>query len=377
MNAINFDFEETQNILLLIVFVVMFVSFLIQLYYYLFIFSRIGLRRRKKTSEHTDEPISVILCIRDESANLKEILPLLLEQNYPEYEVIVVNDNSRDDSENILGLTQAKYPHLQIRNLALNNYANSKSVILAVGIKAAKYNRIVMTDAACRPSTNWLKSLSTGFDSDIVMSYTRYSATDKFVRVANYSESLFRLGYALNRRPYTASGENESFKKELFLEKGFNPSLRKLEKVEQVFFNSVMNKKNTIVVLLPEAIVESKKSLSFNEWILESSGELFSRRLFRKEVRYIRSPEIISRILFYLSFVVAIIMTANEMRLWTLVVGVFLLRMIIQIIVFSLTQKTLGEKKLLLYTLVWDLYSIFAYLYIVLLIGHRKTIRYK
>ncbi|MDR1581779.1 MAG: glycosyltransferase [Prevotellaceae bacterium] len=366
-----------QNILPLIVFGVIFVSFLLQLYYYLFIFYKIGLKRLEKTPEHIDKPISVILCIKNESKDLSKILPLILEQNYPEYEVIVVNDNSTDDSKNVLKLAQTKYPRLQIRNLLLNNNFRGKSVVLGIGIKAAKYDWITMINTACRPSANWLKSISTGFESDIVVGYTRYSAASKFVRITNYYESLFRLGYALNKKPYTASGENESFRKKLFFEKGFNPLLRKPEKVEQVFFNSVMNKKNTSVVLLREAIVDSKKSLSFDEWCLECSGELFSRRLFRKGSRHRKSPEIISRTLFYLSIASAIIMTANDIKLCMLIVGIFLLRLSIQIFVFHSTQKALGENKLIWNTLLWDFYSIAVYLYVAMLIRHRKAIKYK
>jgi glycosyltransferase involved in cell wall biosynthesis len=373
----NFNFWDTQNILLWAVLAVMIVSFLVQLYYYLFIFRKVGVRQRKKAVEHTDVPVSVIICIKDEGINLSKILPLVLEQNFAEYEVIVVNDNSSDDSEEVLKLAQNRYPHLQIRNLVANKSVHGKSVVLGVGIKAAKYNRIVITDVACRPSADWLKSVSAGFDSEIVMSYTRYNNVGKFVRIANYYESLFRLGYALNRRPYTASGENESFRKELFFENGFNSLLRKPEKVEQVFFNSVMNKKNTAVVLLPQAIVDSEKTLSFGNWCLECSGELFSRRLFRRGTRHVKLPEIISRILFYLSFVAAIIMTVNVMWLWMSVAGVFLLRLIIQILIFVSTQKALGEKKLTLHTILWDFYSAVAYLNIALLIRHRKTIKYQ
>jgi glycosyltransferase involved in cell wall biosynthesis len=371
----DFNFEDTQNILLWAVLAVMVVSFLIQLYYYLFIFRKVGSKRRTQATEHTGEPVSVIICVKDDSINLSKILPLLLQQNYPEYEVIVVNDNSSDDSEEILKLAQNQYPHLQIRNLVAHKSVHGKSVVLGVGIKAAKYNRIVVTDVACLPSTDWLKSVSTGFDSEIVMGYTRYIAVGKFVRIANYYESLFQLGYALNRRPYTASGENDSFRKELFFAKGFNPLLRKPEKVEQVFFNSVMNKTNTSVVLLPDAIVASEKHLSVGNWCLECSLNLFSKRLFRRGARHVKSPEMISKTLFYISCIVAIIMSINETPLLASIVGVFLLRLIIQIFVFVSTQKRLGEKRLLLHTLLWDFYSIIVYLYVALLFKHRKAIR--
>jgi glycosyltransferase involved in cell wall biosynthesis len=345
------------------------------MYYYLFVFLKVGLSSRKTKPEHIDEPVSVIICAKDESENLSKILPLALEQNYPCYEVIVVNDNSMDDIEDVLLPAQKLYPHLQIRNLIANNSVHGRSVVLGVGIKAAKYDRVIITDVNCRPSANWLKSLSSGFDSPVVMGYTRYRSVGKFIRAANFSESLFMLGYALNRRPYSASGENAGFSKTLFFAKNFNPMLRKLEKVEQVFFNSIMNRRNTSVVLTPESIVESEKTLSFINWCIESSGALFSRRLFRRGSRHVKMPEMMSKIVFYTSAIAAIVLTANIAWLQIAIVGVVVLRLIVQITVFHLTLKKLGEKRLLLSALLWDLYSVFVYFYVFMLIKHRKTIR--
>jgi cellulose synthase/poly-beta-1,6-N-acetylglucosamine synthase-like glycosyltransferase len=379
MRVANFDFWDGQNILLWAVLTVMAASFLIQLYYYLIIFRRVGLKQRKENPAHLDEPVSIIVCIKNDSLNLSKILPLLLEQDYPEYEVIVVNDNSSDDTEEVLKQAQSQYVHLQIRKLVANNSVYGKSIVLGVGIKAAKYNRLAIIDVTGRPSTGWLKSVSTGFDSDIVTGYIRYITVGKFVRIANYYESLFRLGYALNRRPYTASGENECFRKELFFKNGFNPLLRKLENVEQVFFNSVMNKRNTSVVLSTEAIVESEKGQTFGNWCRECSVNIFSKRLFRRGTRHVKLPEIISRTLFYSSFIAAIVMTYDEtwMQLQFSILGLFILRLTIQLFVFVSTQKRLGEKKLLLHTLFWDCYSVIVYLYIILLFRHRKAIKYQ
>jgi glycosyltransferase involved in cell wall biosynthesis len=378
MIAEYFNFGNSQNILLWTVISVMFVSFGIQLYYYLVIFRRVGSKKRKGSSKHSTPPVSVIICARNESANLSKILPLALEQNYPQYEVVVVNDNSSDESDQVLSVAQKHYPHLVVRNLIVNNAGHGKSIVLGVGIKAAKYSRLIIIDVNCRPSREWIRSISSGFDAGgIVVSYARYKAAGKVVRTANYCESLFRLGYALNKKPYSASGENEGFEKELFFEKGFNPFLRKLEKVEQVFFNSIMTKNNTTVVLLPEAIVDSENDPSFNEWCMECSGELFARRLFRKGTRHVKLPEIVFRMLFYLSVAAAIYLTVDVIWMWTSIAGIFALRLIVQIAVFVSTQRVLGEKKLLFHAILWDLYSIVVYLYIFSLTKHRKAIRWQ
>lgn len=376
MSVVNFDFFDAQNVLLLVVLTVVTGSFLVQFYYYIFIFRKVGKATPEQFSGQEKQPVSVIICAKNEDRNLAKILPLVLEQNYPEYEVIVVNDNSMDDSEEILALAKAKYPRLQVRSLiAADNSVHGKAVVLGVGIKAAGYDRVVLIDINCRPSANWLNSLSSGFNRDIALGYARHKG-HKIIRIANYFDSLFRLGYALNRKPYTASGENDSFRKELFFDKRFNPSLRKSENAEPVFFNLIMNKQNTTVVLQQDAIVESSKSLSLDNWYLECSKDLFLKRLFRKD-RHVRLPEIISKTLFYITVPLAIFLTAGIKCLWIPVVGIFLIRLIIQIFVFRSTQKALGEKELVVSALFWDIYSIFIYLYIFMLFRQRRALKYQ
>jgi glycosyltransferase involved in cell wall biosynthesis len=317
----------------------------------------------------------VIISIKDDSENLSKILPLILNQNYPKYEVILVNDNSSDDSEVIMKLFATQNPRLKVRSLIASNFIHGQSVVLGVGIRAAQYSRLVILDASCRPSENWLKALSAAFDTDIVTGYVRYNSMNSTVRVAKYYEFLFGLGYALNGKPYTASGENDSFRKEMFYEKGFNPQLRKLEKVEQAFFNSIMTDKNTSAALSPDAIVDSEKTLTFDKWSREASGNLYTRRLFRKNTRWIPLPETISRTFFYLSFIAATIMTIGMPSILIPVLGICLLRLITRILILIYTQKTLGETKLFWRSFLWDYYSLIIYLYIVLKIGYRRKIR--
>lgn len=364
-----------QNILLLAILLIFVASFILQSYFYIFIFRKIIQKPNINKCKRTKEPVSVIISIKDDSENLSKILPLILNQNYPKYEVILVNDNSSDDSEVIMKLFATQNPRLKVRSLIASNFIHGQSVVLGVGIRAAQYSRLVILDASCRPSENWLKALSAAFDTDIVTGYVRYNSMNSTVRVAKYYEFLFGLGYALNGKPYTASGENDSFRKEMFYEKGFNPQLRKLEKVEQAFFNSIMTDKNTSAALSPDAIVDSEKTLTFDKWSREASGNLYTRRLFRKNTRWIPLPETISRTFFYLSFIAATIMTIGMPSILIPVLGICLLRLITRILILIYTQKTLGETKLFWRSFLWDYYSLIIYLYIVLKIGYRRKIR--
>jgi glycosyltransferase involved in cell wall biosynthesis len=375
MDIINLNFLDIDIVLWALIVIVL-LSFITQLYYYTGVFSRIGLKKNKPATPIL-EPVSVILCAHNEAENLREILPLLLRQNYPEYEVIVVLTASTDASEDVLTLAKSQYPHLQIRNLSTssNSMHHGKSIVLGVGIKAAQYDRIMLTTPDCRPSLDWLQAVSAGFDAGIVLGYTRYT-NNKLIQTANYFESLFRLGYALKNRPYTGSGENAGFEKKFFFEKKFNPLLGKQDKPEQVFLNSILNKNNTSVVLSPDAINTSTLSLSLKQWCRERSGELYSQRLFRKGSSHIKLPEIASRAVFYTSIPTAVYMSLDTQWLWLSFAGIFAIRFLVVISVFFFTQKALCEQKLLVRTILWDFYSIFVYLYIALLFRHRRRLKY-
>jgi len=93
------------------------ILFIIQLIYYFGLYNRIHIRNkavRKEEVHFTQEmpPLSVILCARNEADNLRKILPAILEQDYPQFEVIVINDASTDETEDVLGFMEEKYPHL-------------------------------------------------------------------------------------------------------------------------------------------------------------------------------------------------------------------------------------------------------------------------
>src|SRR4030095_1206011 len=91
---------------------------LIQIFYYLYFFARLALYRKKQTSNSILHPVTVIVCARDEAANLFKNIPGVLVQDYnTEHEVIIVNDNSIDESKYLLEAFQKDYPQLQVLEL--------------------------------------------------------------------------------------------------------------------------------------------------------------------------------------------------------------------------------------------------------------------
>ena len=126
-------------------------AFLFQMGIYLFVFLKFPLYRRIKRKA-SSPGISVIICAKNEEKNLEQFLPHILQQDYPEYEVVVVNDSSTDDTENVLMQLAAQYDQLRYTSIpADDKLKRGKKLALTIGLKAAKYDHVLLSDADCYP----------------------------------------------------------------------------------------------------------------------------------------------------------------------------------------------------------------------------------
>lgn len=226
--------------------------FLIQIIYYLCLYNRIHARRRavKQGNMHfTQElpPISVIICAREESENLRRNLGAVLEQDYPLFEVIVINDGNTDESEDYLTILEEKYPHLYHSFVPdSSRYISRKKLAVTLGIKASKYEWLVFTNANCMPQSNqWLRLMARNFTSrtQVVLGYSGYERgkgwLHKRVAFDNLFTSMRYLGFALAGSPYMGIGRNLAYRKELFYQqKGFSAHLNLQRGDDDLFINT-------------------------------------------------------------------------------------------------------------------------------------------
>src|SRR5687768_2251340 len=167
-----------------ILFLVFCTMVFIQLCYLLFFNLRLAVYRKKETNS-TLPPVSVIVCARNEEDNLFKNLPAILEQDYPQFEVIVVNDMSVDESKHIIQAYQKQYGHLRFVEIEKNRHRTfGKKMPLTIGIKGAQYENLVMIDADCYPAGNqWLRTLVSNYTEgkEIVIGYGPYETEKGFL----------------------------------------------------------------------------------------------------------------------------------------------------------------------------------------------------
>jgi len=330
----------------------------IQLLYYTLIFSRIIFSKNKKITDKK-EPVSVIICARNEAENLINFLPTILEQKYPDFEVIVVNDSSRDDTKTILAQFQNKYKNLYFTNIDREeNYLTGKKLALTVGIKAAKNEILLFTDADCIiDSEFWIENMQSKFTEniDIVLGYGGYSKVKGFLnRIIRYDTLFVAIQYfnlALIRQPYMGVGRNMAYRKSLFFKnKGFASHLTLQSGDDDLFVNQNADKKNTAIITEKNSFTHSKPKIKFKHWIIQKKRHFSTFKHYKFKHKFLLGFELFSRILFYISFIL-LISTNNY---FIFVLSAFLLRQFIYLIVISQTSKKLNEQGLVILGMFFD-----------------------
>src|SRR5438105_8597492 len=259
-----------------IVFYIFCLLALIQLFYYSFFYSRVAVYQPKEKEQSQQHPVSVIICARDEDENIARNLPGVLVQKYATtHEVIVVNDNSVDDSKYILEELQKTFKFLQIVDLKQEaKLISGKKYPLSIGIKEAKHEIVLLTDADCVPATEfWIQKMQDAYvnGTEVVLGYGAYykkpGLLNKLIRFETFHSALQYLSYALAGKPYMGVGRNLSYKKGIFLKnKGFSAINHVASGDDDLFISMVANKTNTNVVVDHDAVTLSEPENSLRGW---------------------------------------------------------------------------------------------------------------
>lgn len=352
-----------DNILLFVVFLIFSLSTAIQLFYYLYFYLATGIYKHPEL-QGSDAPVSVIICARNEAENLRSFLPSILEQDYPDYEVIVVNDCSEDDSFNILGKYLVEYPHLKVSTVNKDpKFTHSKKFAQFIGIKAAKNDLLLFTDADCQPiSDKWLAMMTSHFDekTDFVLGFGGYlkekGLMNRYIRYDSMFIAMQYLGTAIRGIPYMGVGRNLAYRRSLFFRnKGFGSPSHLVSGDDDLFVNKIATKENTSVEFRREAHTRSVPSSGISEWFKQKKRHMTTARYYKSGNKWLLLVEPASRLLFYAS----LILLLTDLYLWPFLAAGFGARLIIQVIVFLLAQRKLNEPGLLPFSLFFDIFSPF------------------
>lgn len=339
----------------------------LQLFYYLFFFVRLAIYKPGIKTTSQTHPVSVIICARDEAANLVKNLPGALVQKYPTtHEVIVVDDNSFDESKYILEEYQKTFKQLQFVQLKQEaRFIPGKKFPLSVGIKTAKHEIVLLTDADCVPASEyWIQKMQEGYreKTEIVLGYGAHhrkkGLLNKMVRWETFHTALQYLSYALAGIPYMGVGRNLSYRKSVFFRhKGFSAHNHVASGDDDLFINMAATKHNTAIVIDKDSFTLSEPPRTWKQWIRQKSRHFSTGRYYKPLHKFLLGLYAFSHFVFYPLLAVSIIFFS-----WKLSLIVYGVRMIVQGVIFYFTMKKLDEKDLFPWFIFLDIWMFFYYL---------------
>jgi len=347
--------RHIETILLITFFIVSF----IQIFYYVFFYSRIfTLKPQTEAKPIFNKPVSVIIAAHNEAHNLRQFLPLVLEQDYPEFEVIVINDRSEDETDTVILEFKKKYKHL--KSTFINNngkLTHGKKLAITLGVKASAYDYVVLTDADCKPISNqWIKEMVQGFSStDIVLGYGPYfeekSFLNKMIRFDTLFIALQYMTFAKAGVPYMGIGRNLAYKKDLFIQnKGLVSHAHIRSGDDDLFINEVANSKNTSLSIAPDSFVYSNPKTTFKEWIWQKQRHLTTFKRYKKYHRVLLATEVYSRMLFYILLIILSPIFINNYFF----IAVAVIRFLLLMVMITYSSQFFNEKRISLFAIFFD-----------------------
>ena len=383
MNIYGFSFSLIE----LIVFGILLITFIYQLYFYFrYLNGVLHLRSKIKDGkipfQAEQPPVSIIICAKDEAENLRKFLPFVLEQEYPEFEVIVINDGSTDETAELLRDLCVDYPRLRTTFVPVGaNNVSTKKLGLTLGIKASKYEFLLMTDADCMPEDKtWITRMMRNFtrETDFVLGYGAYLQKKGFLNHLITYDTLFialqYMGMASVRKPYMGVGRNLAYRKETFFaQKGFASTLHLSSGDDDLLVNKASNPWNTRIEIASDSITWSEPNKTFNGWLYQKERHLSVSTFYKSSSKFRLFFEPTTRGIFYLSLILALVF-GNMITMISAGV-LFLTRYIIQLVIINGSSKHFGGRKYIITLPIFDIYLPLVNLYI-LIFGRKSSTRW-
>lgn len=369
----------TVQLSLLIAFGVM---VFVQLLYYWLLFARLAFYKPKILSGDQTPPVSIVISARNEYHHLVKFLPAILHQDYHTFEVVVVNHTSDDETKEYLTELQRTEPRLKIVNIERElNFFSGKKFPLSLGIKSARNEIVLLTDADCEPiSDQWISTMVRNYlpDTEIVLGYGPYKSYKSFlnliVRYDTFMVGMQYLSYALAGLPYMGVGRNLSYSRSMFFRnKGFTSHYKIQSGDDDLFINQVATRKNTRIEVDEKSFTYSEPKKSFSSWYRQKKRHLGTGRYYKFKFKLLLGLYSISQFLFFLLFVLCLVF--DVMTLW--VAGAFALRFFTQILVHKYTLTKLREPHLLLFSLIWEVFHMLIIQTISVIGIFRKKVQWK
>jgi glycosyltransferase involved in cell wall biosynthesis len=354
----------------------------VQLVYYLIVFGKFAFAKVQKSNPKRIS-ISVIVCAKNEAENVVRFIPLLAEQDYPDFEILLIDDASSDTTLEIFEEFEKQYSNVRLIKVENNEaFWGNKKYALTLGIKASKKDYLVFTDADCYPtSKDWIKTMSSQFtmQKTIVLGYGAYekvanSFLNKIIRFETLITAVQYFSWAKNGHPYMGVGRNLAYKKEEFYNvKGFINHMKIRSGDDDLFINQVAKSKNTAICYSPESFTYSQPKTSFKDWFHQKRRHVSTARFYKSFDRVQLAVFYASQLLF---IILPIILLAFQYQ-WILVLSLIGFRYLFTWITLGFASGKLKEKDVMYWFPIIEIVLIFTQLNIFITNIFSKPVHWK
>lgn len=333
---------------------------------YFILFSKFSFLKPAKPLATESFPISIIVCAKNEAENLKNNIPHWLAQDYPNFELILIDDASSDDTREVIE-SFAK-DHDNIHTVIIENnetFWSNKKYSMTLGIKRAYNKRMLFTDADCRPaSKDWIRLMTASLDKEkqLILGYGAYEKQkgllNALIRYETMMTAVQYFSYAEAGMPYMGVGRNLAYTSHLFYEnRGFMSHMNVASGDDDLFVNEAATKENTSLCFEPDAFTYSIPKQSFKEWFLQKRRHITTAVHYKFKHRFLLSLYYISNLLFWILGAVCFIFID-----WKIPLAIIIFRFLLQYIFIGNASKLLKEKSLLPYLPLFELFLVFLQL---------------
>ncbi len=367
--------------LLITFYAFIFIVFL-QLIYYLvifgkFAFAKITIGTPKRLA------VSVIVCAKNEAENVAKFVPLLAAQNFPDFEIILIDDASSDNTLDLFEEFEKQYSNVRLVKVVNNEaFWASKKFALTLGIKAAKNEYLLFTDADCRPdSENWISEMSSHFTlkKTIVLGYGAYekiagSFINKVIRFETMLTAVQYFSWAKAGKPYMGVGRNLAYKREEFFKtNGFIDHMKIRSGDDDLFINQAANRHNTTISFNPLGFTYSEPNKTYKDWFNQKRRHVSTAAHYKAFDKFQLTLFYISQVMF---FVLAIILLAFLYE-WIIVLSLIGFRYLFSWLVLGFSSGKLKEKDVMYWFPIIEIVVIFTQLNVFLTNLFSKPVHWK
>lgn len=354
--------------------------FLMALLYLLIVFTRPRRRSGKPAGtveERSQLPVSVIIYACGQTDSLRDNLPAYLSQDYPDYEVIVANDGSDSDTDELLRMIEQTEKRLYHTNVPDDTrYLSRKKLALTLAVKAAKNEILLFTEADCVPvSDRWIAEMCGCYDrrTDLVLGFSRYCSDkgflNKLIAYDNLLNAVRQFASAFKHKTYAGNGRNLSYRKSLFFKhKGYCQSLNLHAGADDLFVNEASTPYNTAVMIAPDSFTDfhDMDRMTFQDIKV---GRMATEKYYHGvSLSFHRFFTFIGVVLFPLAAILTIIIGLFGNWMISIWAGLLLIcRFLVKAILLRANARLFGQKPHTCWLLIFDwyhpLYDFYIHLY--------------